>query len=85
MIRGIPADTTLEAARVQIKALRRMSLSERLMETLKMSDAMRQMAEEGFRRRHPDYPDDQIHLATTRLAIGDDIFRAAYPGAEVTL
>ena len=80
---SIPADTSLEAARVQYEIYARMPPARRLQLALEMSDFLRQTVEAGVRARHPDYTDEQVRLAAIRLRLGDDLFHQAYPGAEV--
>jgi hypothetical protein len=74
----VPADTTVEAARVQYEIFRRMPAERRLELALQMSDALREIAAAGVRQRHPDYSEEQVRLAVIRLTLGDDLFRKAY-------
>jgi hypothetical protein len=62
----LPADTTPEAAWVQIEFYGRMAPSRRLEIALQMSDAKRSVAASGVRSRHPDYNEDQVRLAVKR-------------------
>ena len=48
-----------------------------------LSDNLRAITESGVRMRHPDYTDDMVRLAAIRLAIGERLFREAYPGIEI--
>ena len=75
---AIPADTSLEAARVQVQVLRRLSSSARLDLVFAMSDGLRQTLEAGVRSRHPDYNERMTQLAAIRLRIGAKLFREAY-------
>lgn len=54
---------------------------QRLAMVIEASEAIFQIAEEGIRRRHPDYTNDQIRLTGIRLRIGDELFLAAFPDA----
>lgn len=45
-----------------------------------VSEAAFETARTGIRSRHPDYSDSQIRLAEIRMRLGDDLFRAAFPG-----
>jgi len=76
-------DTSEEALRVQVEVLRRLGLSGRARLTLELCESLRRTVEDGARHRHPDYDDRTVRLAATRLAIGDELFRLAYPGVEV--
>ena len=78
-----PADTTLEAARVQAEIFRRMSPGKRLDLAVQMSNSLRRLVASGVRGRHPDYSDDQVRLATIRLCLGNDLFRRVFPGVDV--
>ena len=48
-----------------------------------LSDAVREIAAEGVRSRHPEYSDEQVRLAVIRLTLGEKLFREAYPGVDV--
>ena len=80
---GFSPDTSPEAARVQLAALRSMSGSRRAEIAMEMSDAVRQTARAGIRSRHPDYTEEQVHLAFLRLVLGEEIFRQWWPSCEV--
>jgi hypothetical protein len=79
----VPADTTLEAALVQLEIYRRMPPSRRLEQALELSDTLRKVVAAGVRNRHPEYTDAQVKLAVTRLYLGADLFRQVYPGVEI--
>ncbi len=80
---GIPADTTAEAARVQIEIFRRMSPEKRLRMAFQMTADLRRRMADGVRWRHPDYSERQVKLAVISLALGEELFRAVYPGVDV--
>jgi hypothetical protein len=79
----VPADTTLEAARVQFEVFRRMPPGKRLELAFQMSDSLRQLVASGVRSRHPEYSEDQVRLAVIRLTLGEKLFRQAYPGKDI--
>jgi hypothetical protein len=79
----VPADTTPEAAAVQLEVFRRMSDDRRLQLALQMSNTLRRLAADGVRERHPDYSEDQVRLAVIRLTAGEELFRQAFPGVDV--
>jgi len=81
----LPADTTLEAARVQYAAYRRMPASQRSQYAFELSESLRQTALAGVRLRHPEYTNEQARLAVIRLTLGDRLFCEVYPGVEVAL
>ncbi len=72
---GIPADTTIEAARKQFEILRRLDAETRLKMAFEMSDYLRSIVEAGVRLRHPEYDEKQINRQVTRLMIGERLFR----------
>ena len=78
-----PADTSDEAHAAQVAAWRRMGPYRRLALALQMSDEIRQVARDGIRHRHPEYDDEQLRWALFRLALGDELFREAFPAAPV--
>lgn len=81
-----PADTTLEAARVQMEVFRRMTPARRLQLAFDMSHSLRRVVASGIRSRHPEYTEEQVAVAAAaRLALGDDLFRKAYPGVEIAV
>ena len=82
-ISAIPADTSPEAFRKQIAALRRLGISGRAQMTFELSDSLRATVEAGVRHRHPDYDDESVRMAVLRLMIGEEQFRAAFPRCRV--
>ncbi len=71
----LPADTSLEAIRVQHAVYRRMPPEQRLRLMCQMADSARAVAAEGVRARHPDYTVRQVELAVIRLRLGEELFR----------
>ena len=80
---ALPRDTSLEAARVQMAVWERLGPSGRLALALRMSEDVRRLSEDGIRHRHPEYTPEQVRLAAIRLRLGDELFRKAYPGAQL--
>jgi hypothetical protein len=79
----IPADTTPEAAAVQLEIHRRMPPWRRLRNALEMGDLARSLSAAGVRSRHPEYTEEQVRLAVIRLSVGEELFHLAYPGKDV--
>jgi hypothetical protein len=79
----IPADTTHEAAMVQLEIFRRMPPEQRLQLAFQMTDSLRQVAAAGVRHRHPEYNEQQVRLAVIRLTLGDQLFHEVYPGVNI--
>lgn len=76
---GIPADTTAEAARVQRAAFAEMSPSERLQKALELSEATRNLAAAGLRKRLDLKTDDQVREALVRICYGSAISDSSSP------
>jgi hypothetical protein len=72
-------DTSLEAASVQLEAYRCMTPQARLRAALELTEVARSLLTAGVRKRHPEYDEDQVRMASIRLWLGHDQFRAAYP------
>jgi hypothetical protein len=77
------SDTLPEAARVHLQVLKRLGPERRARMTFDLSDSLRELLATGVRMRHPDYDSRQVRLAATRLAIGEQLFRAAFPDQDV--
>lgn len=54
---------------MQARALRRLTLSERLQETMRFCDEMRSLCAAGVRRRHPEYDADRVSEEVGRIAL----------------
>ena len=80
---SLPADTTLEAARVQWGIFRDMPPSHRLELAFQLSNTLRQWVASGVQSRHPDYSAEQIHWAVIRLTLGEVLFRQVYPDVDI--
>ena len=83
MSAAYPTDTAPEARAVHIQTLRRMGISGRAAVTFELNRALRETARAGIRGRHPDYTEDQVHRALVRLTLGEELFRAVFPGSDV--
>jgi hypothetical protein len=79
----LPADTSLEAARVQFAILRRMGSDGRVRVMFELSETLRAVLRSGIRHRHPEYTEAQVRWALLRLTLGEPLFRQACPGIEV--
>ena len=77
---GIPADTTLEAARKEFEILRNLGSEVRARMAIEMSDNLRRIVEAGVRYRHPDFDQKKIELEVLRLMIGDKLYRQMLKG-----
>jgi hypothetical protein len=79
---GIPADTTLEAARKEFEILRKLGPQVRASMAFEMSDNLRRIVEAGVRNRHPDFDEKKIKLQVLQLMIGDKLYRQMLEGTE---
>ena len=80
---AISADTTIEAAAKQFEILRKMTIQQRAQITFDLIENLRRITEAGVRQRHPDYDDQQVNQAVTRLTLGDQLFRQAYRDIDI--
>lgn len=69
----IPRDTTLDAYRVQIEALRRLGPEGRLRLTLEKTDEFYESVRAKIRKLHPDYDEQQVALAVIGELHGQDL------------
>lgn len=74
-------DTTDAAHDRQIDVYRSMPAEARLAAALELSATSRRLLGEGVRMRHPEYTAEEVRLATIRLWLGAELFRAVYPDA----
>jgi hypothetical protein len=63
-------DTSPEAAAVQLERYRALGPSGRVQIAVDLSDAVRQTAMDGIRRRHPEYSDERVSRAFLTLVYG---------------
>ena len=78
-----PADTDEEAHAAQIAFYRRIGGEQRLALAIRMSEEVRAVTADGIRARHPEYTENDVQLALHRLMLGDELFQAAWPAAEL--
>jgi hypothetical protein len=62
---------------------RRMTGEDRVALALRMTAQAWRTSAAGIRSRHPDYTAADVDWALTRLRLGDDLFRQAWPHAPV--
>jgi len=77
---AVPLDTSPEAHQMQVEAYRRMGGHGRIAVVFRLNELAREMAKSGIRSRHPEYDEEQVHLAYARLVLGDELVREAWPG-----
>lgn len=64
------SDTTARAAAVQLTLYRNAGPSGRVRVAVELSDAVRETAIAGIRRRHPEYSERDVMLSFLRLVYG---------------
>jgi hypothetical protein len=72
-------DTTKEAEIIQLEIFRRMGPARRLRAALDLTRTSRRLLAAGVQRRHPDYTEHQVKLATIKLTLGAKLFAFVYP------
>ena len=77
------SDTSAEARRVQLAALRALGVEGRAKATFALNRLARNCTRAGIRMRHPDYDEQQVEFALRRLMLGDKLFREVYGDVEV--
>lgn len=75
----IPADTSPEVWRAQMRALREMTVAQRLALWEQLNDELEVMEERAVRRQHPDFTDDEVRAELVRRRHGAELARAAWP------
>jgi hypothetical protein len=78
---AVPRDTSPEAWRLQMRAIRDLTPSERLRRWEEFNDALLEMEVEAFRRRFPLLTERQRFLARMRLRYGAELAEAIWPDA----
>jgi hypothetical protein len=63
-------DTSPEAARIHLELYRALGPSGRAHIAVELSDAVRETALSGIRRRHPEYSDEEVSHAFLTLLYG---------------
>jgi hypothetical protein len=74
------ADTSGEAAAVQLDAYRRLGPEARVELAARLSEETREVALAGIRQRHPGYSEGEAFSALLRLLMGDERVRSVLPG-----
>jgi hypothetical protein len=77
-----PHDTSQEAHEFQIRGYRRMDAGQKAELVADLSKAVRDLAREGIRQRHPGYSDDDVTRALVVLLYGRETERMLWPDDE---
>lgn len=73
-------DTTAEAAEVQLRVYQSMRPEDRLRAALELTAMSRHLLTDGIRARHPEYSEEEVHLAVIRAWLSPEVYREAYRG-----
>jgi hypothetical protein len=71
------------AHEVQLAVYRRLSPARKVEIAIELSEAVRELAAEGIRRRHPEYDEPTVRKAPIALLYGAEVARRLWPGAPV--
>lgn len=74
----VARDTDREAHAVQIELLKGLGGPGRVALLASMSDQAREITRSGIRARHPEYSEEQVHQAFSRLILGAELYEQAY-------
>jgi hypothetical protein len=77
-----PFDTSPEAHAFQVRGYRRMDAGQKAELVAELSEAVRDVAREGIRQRHPGYSDDDVKRALVVLLYGRETERRLWPNDE---
>lgn len=80
---ALPQDTSLEAMRAYVSALRKLGPGGRARLVFQLSADVRRRVEAGVRHRHPEYGEREVRLGATRVALGEELFRRVCPEVNV--
>lgn len=67
------SDTSGDAARAQVDAVRRLGRAGRLAAAVGMSDDARTISLDGIKRRHPEYSEAQVQYLMLCALYGEDL------------
>jgi hypothetical protein len=76
--RTLPADTSIQAARVLTRQLQTMSDAERGEHLFEMIEDAREFTSAGVRHRHPQYTEQQVRHAIARLTWGRELYMKVF-------
>ena len=82
---GKLTDTSVDAEAVQLDVLRRLGPVRRSQLAAQWSEAMRQVAMQGIRDRHPSYDERRVVLEYARLTLGQRLFQEAFAGEAAAI
>lgn len=78
----IPADTSLDAARVYYARLAAMTIEQRFARMTQFMQFVRDLARAAIRERHPRYTEEQVRRAFLRRQLGAALYREVFPDED---
>ncbi len=76
-------DTSQDARKAQLDALRSLGGAGRIAQVVDMSERAREIAIQGWLDRHPNATRAEAVADVRRRILGDELFNAAYPDGRV--
>ena len=65
--------TSIEAERIPLEQIRRMTPSERMQKAIALSNEVARMCKAAIRRRHPEFDDNEVSLKFIELNYGKQL------------
>jgi hypothetical protein len=81
-IRMRPLDTCDDADRLQIEIYRAMPPERKFEIAAELNEMCRDLQRTGIRQRHPEYTDREVHIARSRLILGEKLFAMIHPESK---
>ena len=81
---GIPADTSIEAWKLEIAALRRMTQEQRSRMFIEFQTAIERTQRDAVRRKYPDLDDRTVSAILVKRRHGAVLAEAAYPDLDIS-
>ncbi len=79
---ALPADTSREAWQIQMEAISRRTVAERLAEWEALNRMGAQMEADGVRRLHPEFSEREVFLTLVRRRYGDELACEIWPDVK---
>jgi hypothetical protein len=74
------SDTSVDAEQFRTAFLQSLSGEQRVSMAVEMTHSAHEITKRGISARHPEYSNEEVHVAFVRLLLGDELFGAANPG-----
>lgn len=73
------SDTPSHIEKIKIDILKRIPPEKRLEMAIKFTELIKNLIEEGIKKRHPEYNGKEVKLAVIKVILGEKLFREVYP------